>query len=59
MDPDPDPRIHASANGSASDPDPDADPDRAFFVIDLEEANKKQVFLLITFRSYIYNIFQR
>jgi hypothetical protein len=38
-----------------SDPDPqlDADPDPYFFVIDLQEANKKQiffeVFLLITF----------
>jgi hypothetical protein len=41
-------------------PDPDADP--AIFVIDLQEANKKQifntVFLLITFWKYINNIFQ-
>jgi hypothetical protein len=33
------------------------DPDPAIFVIDLQDANKKQ-FLLITFRSYIYKIFQ-
>jgi hypothetical protein len=38
-----------------SDPDPqlDADPDPYFFVIDLQEANKKhiffEVFLLVTF----------
>jgi hypothetical protein len=32
------------------DPDPDADPDPAIFVIDLQDAKKKQkVFLLITF----------
>ncbi len=42
---DPDPRIHAS---DYSDPDPDADPDPIFvFVIDLQEANKKQIFLLL------------
>jgi hypothetical protein len=43
VDPDPDPRIHAS----------DSDSDPAFFVIDLQDANKKnilkKVFLLITF----------
>jgi hypothetical protein len=26
-----------------SDPDPDADPDPAFFVIDLQDANKKLI----------------
>jgi hypothetical protein len=35
------------------DPDPDANPDLAIFVIDLQDANKKiiflKVFLLITF----------
>jgi hypothetical protein len=35
------------------DPDPDADPDPSFFIIDLQDANKKQilkkVFLHITF----------
>jgi hypothetical protein len=35
------------------DPDPDLDPDPALFVVDLQEANKKQilkkVFLLNTF----------
>jgi hypothetical protein len=42
-----------------SDPDPqlDADPDPYFFVIDLQEANKKhiffEVFLLFTFWWYI------
>ncbi len=40
------------------------DPDPAFFVIDLQDANKKQFFvytffLLITFWRYIYIIFQR
>jgi hypothetical protein len=40
---------------SDPDADPDADPDPAIFVIDLREANKKQiqqkVFLLITFEG--------
>ncbi len=43
--------------------DPDADPDPTIFVIDLQEANKKQffykIFLLITFLKVIYIIFQR
>jgi hypothetical protein len=29
--------------------DPDSDPDPAIFAIDLQDANKKQFFLLITF----------
>ena len=28
------------------DPDPDADPDPAIFIIDLQEANKKQIFFI-------------
>jgi hypothetical protein len=28
-----------------SDPDPDADPDPSIFIIDLQDANKKQVLL--------------
>ncbi len=40
------------------DPDPDADPDPAIFVIDQQKLIKK-IFLLITFWSYIYIIFQR
>jgi hypothetical protein len=35
---DPDPRIHAS-----DEPDPDLDPDPAIFVIELQDANKKQI----------------
>jgi hypothetical protein len=51
------------------DPDlePDADPDPAFFAIDLQDANKKQVFFKSlfayrgitfegTFTMYIYNV---
>ncbi len=43
--------------------DPDSDPDLAIFVIDVQDANKKQIFfifvLLITFfKRYIYIIFQ-
>jgi hypothetical protein len=42
-----------SDSDSDLDPNLDADPDPAIFVIDLQEANKKQifyeVFLLITF----------
>jgi hypothetical protein len=34
MDPDPD-----------SDPDQDADPDTSIFIIDLQDANKKQIFV--------------
>jgi hypothetical protein len=36
------------------DPDPDADPDPPFFVIDLQEANKKNFSLLFedTFTSF-------
>ncbi len=46
------------------DPDPDSDPDPATFVIDLQEANKKQIlkksFLLSLFEgTFIYIIFQR
>jgi hypothetical protein len=41
----------------------DPDPDPAIFVIDLQDANKKLIFilfyLLITFLRYIYIIFQR
>jgi hypothetical protein len=40
VDPDLDPQIHAS---DIMDPDPDADPDPAIFVIDLQDANKKQI----------------
>jgi hypothetical protein len=60
---DPDPRIHASDEWiririRILDPDP------AIFIIDLQDASKKlifltQFFLLITFLSYIYIIFQR
>jgi hypothetical protein len=38
-----------SGSGSADpclllmDPDPDADPDTSFFIIDLRDANKKQI----------------
>jgi hypothetical protein len=48
---------------SDPDSDPDADPDPAIFVSDLQDVNKKLFlflsFLLITFRRYIYIIFQR
>ncbi len=49
------PLNNESGFGFDSDPDPqlDVDPDPYFFVIDLQEANKKQIFfeifLLITF----------
>jgi hypothetical protein len=33
-----------------SDPDPDADPGSAIFVIDLQDANKKQIF----FDKFLY-----
>ncbi len=55
-----------SVSGSA-DPclwqmDPDADLDPAIFIIDFQDANKKRnfenVFLHVTFRRYIYIIFQ-
>jgi hypothetical protein len=40
------------------DPDPDPNPDPAIFVIDLQDANKKQikkkVFLLITFKGTVH-----
>ncbi len=61
VDPYPDPRIHASDEWiriRIRDPDP------AIFVIDLQDASKKQIFLtqlflLFTFWRYIYIIFQR
>ncbi len=38
----------------------DADPDLAIYVSDLQDINKKlRIFLLITFRRYIYIIIQR
>ncbi len=40
------------------EPDPESDPDPAIFVIDLQDANKKLLFLLITFWRYIYIIFK-
>jgi hypothetical protein len=44
-------------------PDPDADTDPTIFVLDFQDANKKQifykVFLLITFKSYIYIFFSK
>ncbi len=59
-DPDQDPRIHASDKWiriRILDPDP------AIFVTDLQDASKTnfltQYFLIITFWSYIYTIFQR
>ncbi len=39
---DPDPGIHGLMD---PDSDPDADPDPAVFVIDLQDANKKLIFL--------------
>ncbi len=48
MDPDPDPRIYASdlmGPDPDSDPDLDLDPYPALFVIDLQDANKKLIFL--------------
>jgi hypothetical protein len=52
-------RIRIWIRGSmplTNDPDPDADSDPAIFVIDLQDANRKQiflkVFLLITFTSF-------
>jgi hypothetical protein len=39
MDPDPDPDPD-----SDPDSDPDADPDPSIFIIDLQDANKKQIF---------------
>jgi hypothetical protein len=31
------------------DPDPDADPDPSIFIIDLQDANRKLIFLKIVF----------
>jgi hypothetical protein len=36
--------------------DPDADPDPAIFVIDLQEANKKQIFLMKLFAYYFLKV---
>ncbi len=56
VDPDPDPRILAFGWWIQI-------PDPAIFAIDIEDAKKKQFFiiffLLITFWMYIYIIFQR
>jgi|688.fasta_scaffold215073_1 hypothetical protein len=41
------------------DPDPDSDPDPALFVIDLQEANKKQFFNLqeANKKLFFYKVF--
>jgi hypothetical protein len=44
MDPDPD-----------SDPDPDADPDPSIFITDLQDANKKLIFLKFSCILLIHN----
>ncbi len=60
LDPDLDPRIHASDEWIRIR---NLDPDPAIFVIDLQDANKKLIFIffifLNTFWRYIYIIFQR
>jgi hypothetical protein len=33
------------------DPDPDADPDPSIFISDLQDANKKQIFLKVYLHS--------
>jgi hypothetical protein len=61
-DPDLDPRIHPLTNGSGSGIQDPGSVSCNFFVIDLQDANKKlisyKVFMLITFWRYIYIIYK-
>ncbi len=59
VDPDPDPRMHAWL----VDPDPDTDLDPAIFVIDLQDASKKLIFLhnffcLLLFEATLTSFFK-
>ncbi len=57
MDPDPDlyPRIHARL----MDPDPDSDPDPAIFAIDLQDTNKKRIFVVKVYLHHFSKIKSR